>query len=103
MFSFSLLKGFALVLLCLLPSVSINGIRVLLWLAPVDLGLLLRALCWLSLLIWKSRADLVVLAVSVVVLGASLSICPLLGVWDEMVSGGARPCSLQEQLRISFY
>ena len=51
---------------------------------------MLRALCWLSLLIRKSRADLVVPGVSVVVLGVSLSICPSLGVWDEMVSGGAR-------------
>ena len=101
-FFFFLREGFALPLLSLLLLfIGVNDIGVLFWLTSVILGFMLRALCWLSVLIRKSRADLVVLGVSVIVLGASLGICPSLGVWDEMVSGGARPCSLQEQLRIS--
>ena len=91
MFSFSLRKGLILPLLgFLLPSTGVNGIRALLWLALVVLGLMLHALCWLLLLIRKSRADLVVLGVTVIMLRASLGICPSLGVWDEMVNGGAR-------------
>ena len=91
MFSFSLREGFALPLLdLLLPSTGVNGIGALLWLALVVLGLMLCVLCWLLLLIRKSRADLVVLGVTVVMLRASLGICPSLGVWDEMVNGGAR-------------
>ena len=104
MFSFFLREGFILLLLgLLLPSMNINGIRVLFWLILIVLGLMLCALCWLLVLIRKSRANLIILGVSVIVLRVSLSICPSLSVWDKMVSGGARPYSLQEQFRIRLY
>ena len=91
MFSFSLREGFTLPLLdILLLSTGVNDIGALLWLALVVLGLMLHALCWLLLLIRKSRANLVVLGVTVIMLKASLGICPSLGVWDKMVNGGAR-------------